>query len=200
VKPLGDQLIWLGWLMLPALAWSALPAVFLGRAKQPLARELHDKVLFADAEMNRADWLTAGAAMLGVIGIGFGLWWADAVAATIISLDITHDGYKNLKVAVADLMDKEPTVADHSRPDPLPLWVKNELLLLDWVKDAEVRLRELGHVFTGEAFVVPVDDTDLIERIEQASEHLLDLDWRLHELVITPVPEIQRPEPAGEDA
>jgi divalent metal cation (Fe/Co/Zn/Cd) transporter len=115
----------------PYGSWSALPAVFLGRAKQPLARELHDKVLFADAEMNRADWLTAGAAMAGVVGIGFGLWWADAVAASIISLDITHDGYKNLKVAFTDLMDKEPTVADHSRPNPLPLWVANELRAMD---------------------------------------------------------------------
>jgi cation diffusion facilitator family transporter len=199
VKPFGDQPIWLGWLMLGALAWSALPAVFLGRAKQPLAKELHDKVLFADAEMNRADWLTAGAAMLGVVGIGFGLWWADGVAATIISLDITHDGYKNLKVALADLMDKEPTVVDHSRADPLPLWVKNELLLLDWVKDAEVRLREEGHVFVGEAFVVPVDNEDLVGRMARANEHLLGLDWRLHELIISPVLEIQRPEPAGED-
>jgi cation diffusion facilitator family transporter len=199
VKPIGDNPIWLGWLMLPALAYSALPAIFLGRAKQPLAKELHDKVLFADAEMNRADWLTAGAAMLGVVGIGFGLWWADGVAATIISVDITHDGFKNLKVALADLMDKEPTVVDHSRPDPLPLWVKNELLLMDWVKDAEVRLREEGHVFVGEAFVVPVDDEDLVGRVERANERLLDLDWRLHELVIAPVPEIERPEPAGED-
>ena len=199
VKPIGDNPIWLGWLMLPALAYSALPAIFLGRAKQPLAKELHDKVLFADAEMNRADWLTAGAAMLGVVGIGFGLWWADGVAATIISVDITHDGFRNLKVALADLMDKEPTVVDHSRPDPLPLWVKNELLLMDWVKDAEVRLREEGHVFVGEAFVVPVDDEDLVGRVERANERLLDLDWRLHELVIAPVPEIVRPEPGGED-
>jgi cation diffusion facilitator family transporter len=199
VKPIGDNPIWLGWLMLPALAYSALPAIFLGRAKQPLAKELHDKVLFADAEMNRADWLTAGAAMLGVVGIGFGLWWADGVAATIISVDITHDGFKNLKVALADLMDKEPTVVDHSRPDPLPLWVKNELLLMDWVKDAEVRLREEGHVFVGEAVVVPVDDEDLVGRVERANHRLLDLDWRLHELVIAPVPEIERPEPAGED-
>ena len=200
VKPIGDNPVWLGWLMLAALAWSAVPAVFLGRAKQPLAKELHDKVLFADAEMNRADWLTAGAAMLGVVGIGFGLWWADGVAATIISLDITHDGYKNLKVAVSDLMDKEPTVVDHSKPDPLPLWVKNELMLMDWVKDAEVRLREAGHVFAGEAFVVPVDNDDLVGRIDRANQHLLGLDWRLHELVIAPVPEIHRPEPAGEDA
>jgi divalent metal cation (Fe/Co/Zn/Cd) transporter len=92
---LFGQTLWLGWLMLPALAWSVLPAVFLGRAKMPLAEELHDKVLYADAKMNKADWLTAGAAMVGVVGIGFGLWWLDAVAAALISLDITKDGFSN---------------------------------------------------------------------------------------------------------
>jgi cation diffusion facilitator family transporter len=198
VKPFGDRPIWLGWLMLAALAYSAVPQVILGRLKQPLARELNDKVLYADAEMNRADWMTAGAAMLGVIGIGLGLWWADAVAASIISVDIVRDGYKNLQVAVDDLMDKEPTVVDDARADPLPLWIKNQLMTMDWVKDAEVRLREAGHVFTGEAFVVPVDDHDLVGRIERANQRLLDLDWRLHELVIAPVREIDRPEPAGE--
>jgi len=198
VKPFGDRPIWLGWLMLGALAYSTVPQVLLGRLKQPLARELNDKVLYADAEMNRADWLTGVAAMAGVIGIGLGLWWADAVAASIISLDIVRDGGKNLRVAVDDLMDKEPTVVDDSRADPLPLWIKNELMLMDWVKDAEVRLREEGHVFVGEAFVVPVDNQDLVIRLERANQQLLDLDWRLHELVIAPVHEIDRPEPAGD--
>jgi cation diffusion facilitator family transporter len=136
VKPFGDRPIWLGWLMLAALAYSTAPQVLLGRLKQPLAKELNDKVLYADAEMNRADWLTGCAAMLGVVGIGLGLWWADSVAASIISLDIVRDGGKNLRVAIDDLMDKEPTVVDDSRADPLPLWVKNELMLMDWVKDA----------------------------------------------------------------
>jgi cation diffusion facilitator family transporter len=200
VKPFGDRPVWLGWLMLGALAYSTAPQVLLGRLKQPLAKELNDKVLYADAEMNRADWMTCGAAMLGVVGIGFGLWWADSVAASIISLDIVRDGYKNLKVAVDDLMDKEPTIVGDSRADPLPLWIKNQLMIIDWVKDAEVRVREAGHVFTGEAFVVPVDDEDLVGRIERANQVLLHLDWRLHELVIAPVHEIQRPEPAGEDS
>lgn len=51
--------IWLGWLMIGALIYSGIPPLILGRLKRPLAEQLHDKVLFADAKMNRADWLTA---------------------------------------------------------------------------------------------------------------------------------------------
>lgn len=37
---------------------------------------MHDKVLHADAKMNKADWMTAAAALVGVLGIGLGWWWA----------------------------------------------------------------------------------------------------------------------------
>ncbi len=87
IELFGHQ-IWLGWLMIGALLYTGIPVVFLRRKKLKLAAELHDKVLYADAEMNRADWMTAGAAILGIVGIGAGLWWADAVAAIFISLDI----------------------------------------------------------------------------------------------------------------
>src|SRR5918999_713341 len=119
VSPLGLGPVWLGWLMIAALAWSAIPAMLLGRAKLPLAAELHDKVLYADAKMNRANWLTAGAAIIGVLGIGIGLWWADAAAAIVISLDITRDGLINVRAAAADLMDSRPTRHDDSTTHPL---------------------------------------------------------------------------------
>jgi divalent metal cation (Fe/Co/Zn/Cd) transporter len=73
VEPLGLGPVWLGWLMIAALAWSAIPSVFLGLAKLPLAAQLHDKVLYADARMNRANWMTAGAAIVGILGIGVGV-------------------------------------------------------------------------------------------------------------------------------
>jgi cation diffusion facilitator family transporter len=198
VQLFGHQ-IWLGWLMLPALVWSAIPAFFLGRAKIPLARSLHDKVLYGDAVMNKADWLTAGAAMVGVIGIGFGLWWADAVAAAFISLDIIHDGYRNLKAVVADLMDERPKVVDDSQIDPLPERVRTELCNMSWVKDAQVRMREEGHVFFGEAFVVPRSDESLTSRIKKATNDLKAMDWRLHDLVLTPVEEIPKDHKEGPD-
>ena len=189
------QTVWLGWLMLPALAWSGLPAVFLGRAKIPLAEELHNKVLYADAKMNKADWLTASAAMVGVVGIGFGLWWVDAVAAALISLDITKDGVTNLRRAVVDLMDQAPTTIDKDEADPLRGELARMLRDLDWVADVDVRLREEGQVYFGEALVVPSDKVDIPEKIEDALERAHDLDWRIQDLSLTPVREL--PEQSG---
>ncbi len=184
------QTVWLGWLMLPALAWSGLPAVFLGRAKIPLAEELHNKVLYADAKMNKADWLTAGAAMVGVVGIGFGLWWLDAVAAALISLDITKDGVSNLRRAVVDLLDQAPTTVDHDEADPLRGKLAAMLQDLEWVEDVDLRLREEGQVYFGEALVVPSDETNITEKIEAALKQARDLDWRIHDLALTPVREL----------
>lgn len=193
----GEE-IWLGWLMLAALFYSALPAVLLGRAKLPLAASLHDKVLYADAKMNKADWLTAAAAGVGVLGIGLGYWWADAVAAIVISLDILHDGQTNVRTAVYDLLDRRPLRYDGSAVHPLPARVETELEKLDWVDAARVRLREEGHVFVGEADVVPGDARDLVRRIDEARQAMLALDWRLHELAITPVRSLaEQPEVSG---
>jgi cation diffusion facilitator family transporter len=197
VVPFGHP-VWLGWLLIPALVWSAVPAVFLGRAKMPLAATLHDKVLYADAKMNKADWLTASAAIVGVLGIAVGWWWTDAVAAIVIALDIVHDGWTNLRRAVADLMDSRPTTYDGSGPHPLVAQLEREAGALAWVRAARVRLREEGHVFAGDVLIVPErSEDDLVEALADARDRLMALDWRLHDLVMVPVPELdERPEPA----
>ena len=197
VQLYGHQ-IWLGWLMIPALIWSGVPAVIIGRKKLPLARQMHDKVLFADAKMNKADWLTASAAIVGVVGIAFGLWWLDPLAAAVISLDILHDGFTNVREVVKDLMDSRPTSIDHKQIDPLPARVETELRKLPWVDDAHVRMREDGHVFYGEAFVVASDERGLVAKVESAVTDMKALDWRLHDLVVMPVAELPPgpPEPS----
>ena len=194
VQPWGDP-IWLGWFMLVALAYTSIPIAIMGRIKIKLARDLHDKVLFADAEMNKADWMTGAAAMIGVLGIGFGIWWADAVAALVISLDIVFDGLKNLKASVADLMDRRPMAVDHKSNDPLPVRVENELKKLPWVADARVRLREEGHVYFGDAMVIPRSEGNLVSEIGAAREMIHGLDWKLHDVVVMPVAEFPADEP-----
>lgn len=187
---LFENQIWLGWLMIPALLYSGIPMLILGRMKMPLARALHDKSLYADARMMRADWLTTTAASLGVLGISVGLWWADAVAATIISISIVSDGWENLRQVTADLMDHVPTTVDHQMADPLPAKVEAAVRALPWVKDVRVRLREEGHVYFGEVYVVPSTERDLLRNIERAHEDIRSMDWRLHDVVIAPTTEL----------
>ena len=192
--------IWLGWLMLPVLLWSAAPAFLLGRAKLPLARCMHDKVLYTDADMNKADWMTAVAAMTGVIGVGLGFWWTDAVAAMAISLSVTRDGFSNLREVITNLMDETPKSTDRSRFDPLPAQIQDFVKQLPWVADAQVRMREEGHVCFGEVFVVISDATDLVNRLSAATQQCAELDWRVHDIVLVPVASLDalpcREEPA----
>src|SRR5690606_37815524 len=168
---------WLGWLMLPVLIWSVVPAVFLGGAKLPLAVTMHDKVLHADATMNKADWMTGTAALVGVVGIGFGYWWADSVAAGLIALDVAWDGFAHLREVVADLMDERPKTIARSEPDRLPEKLESLLEQLPWVEEAHVRLREEGHVFYGEGFVKVRDADQLVRRLTEATAACQDLDW-----------------------
>ena len=193
VSVAGHQ-VWLGWLMIPAAAYSAFPAMVIGRMKLPLARELHDKVLHADAKMNKADWLTGVAAILGVTGIAFGLWWADALAAGVIAADIFHDGTQNVRTAVQDLMDRAPMHVDGDAKEGLPARVVTEMKKLAWVRDARARMREEGHVFFGEVFVVPVSDEDLTRNVAEATRALHELDWRIHDVVLTPVAHLEDPD------
>ena len=186
---LGHE-VWSGWLMVAVLAYTIVPPVLLGRAKMPLAEELHDRVLFADADMNKADWMTAVGGIVGVLGIGVGLWWADAVAALFISGSILHDGWKNLRSAVAALMDARATTVDGSSPHPLTDRIDETLRALPWVVQAESRVRDQGHVFHVESFVVPRHGMPTQDELQDAWRRVTDLDWKVQDLVVVPVDEL----------
>lgn len=186
---LGHE-IWSGWLMVAVLAYTIVPPVLLGRAKMPLAEQLHDRVLYADADMNKADWMTAVGGIVGVLGIGVGLWWADAVAALFISGSILHDGLRNLRSAVAALMDARATTVDGTRPHPLHDRIDATLRGLPWVARAGSRVRDEGHVFHVEAFVVPHDGMPTQEQLQGAWDAVTDLDWKVQDLVVVPVDQL----------
>src|SRR5690606_15502330 len=111
--------VWMGWIMIAVLSLTVVPPILLGRAKMELAKQLHNKVLYADADMNKADWMTAVGSMVGVAGIGVGLWWMDATVAIFIASTILLDGVKNMRGAITDLMDTRATTFDEAKPHPL---------------------------------------------------------------------------------
>jgi cation diffusion facilitator family transporter len=184
---------WQGWPMYPVLLWGAIPPFFLGRAKMPLANTIHDKVLYADADMNKADWMTAAAAMVGITGVGLGYWWADSVAAAAISASILRDGCGNLKQVVLDLMNESPEQVDRSGRDDLPSVVNRHLRQLPWIDDVQVRMREDGHVYFGEAFVSVNNDEQLTQKLHEATISCRELNWRIHEIVLVPVVSLDAP-------
>lgn len=187
--PLFGHVIWTGWLALGALLWSAIPAFFLGRAKRRAADALHDKTLAADAEINAADWQSASAAMVGMIGVGFGLWWADAVAALVISLEIIRSGWSELKTALGDIMDRRPHKLLEKEEDPVSDDLGRFFLELPWVDDAIVRVRERGREFTAEAHVIPKAVEVSVADLCSASEKAREIDPRLADVTIAPVRE-----------
>jgi len=189
----GHQ-IWLGYLMIAAMLYSTYPAMLLGKKKLPLAKKLHEKNLFTDANMNKADWMTATASIFGIIGIGLGWWWADSVAALVIAADIVHDGYKNLRQAVLDLMDQVPKTVDNQQTDPLIDEIKATLAKQDWIKDFNIRLREEGHIYLGEGFVIPAQEENLTQLIENTSHAVEKLNWRIQEFLIVPVKDLPEDE------
>jgi divalent metal cation (Fe/Co/Zn/Cd) transporter len=125
---------------------------------------------------------------VGTLGIGVGLWWAAAVAALFISGSILKDGLSNLKVAVRALMDARAETYDGRDPHPLVLALDEQLTALDWVEEARSRVRDQGHVFHVESFVVPRRGYNpTLEDLRLAREMSVDLDWKVDDMVVIPV-------------
>lgn len=179
--------MWMGWPMLAALAYGVVIPFTLSFFQERLSARIHEKTVFADAKMSKADWMTGLAASIGILGVGLGFWWMDALAGALISLDIMLDGYRNLREATGDTLDRHPRFTSKVKPSELNANLEKRLLAMPWVEKAEVRLREEGHVFSGEAFVVPRSDENLSRHITEATRELIKQDWRLYEIVITPV-------------
>jgi divalent metal cation (Fe/Co/Zn/Cd) transporter len=187
VQILG-QTIWLGWLMVAVMAVVIVgPVFFYGPAKSKLAPVLHNKLLYADADMAKADWQTTVASIVGVLGVGVGAWWLDGVAALFISLGIIWDGFRNTRTAVVDLMDQRARTYDSKHPHPLGSDIVRYLRSRPWVARAGVRMRDQGQVFHVEAFVVPHRRKVSMADLTAAAEGVADLDWKMQDVVVIPV-------------
>jgi divalent metal cation (Fe/Co/Zn/Cd) transporter len=187
---LFGHVVWTGWLGIAVLVWSSVPAYFLGRAKRQSAEVLNDKTLSADADVNSADWQSAAAAIIGLLGVAFGLWWADAAAAVLISLEIIRSGWSEFRSALGSVLDRRPRTVDEKEDDPIPARITEFLKGQPWIKDVVVRVRERGRELTAEAHVVPRSDQVSVEEISRTGELACGLDSRLADVTIAPVSEL----------
>ncbi len=177
--------VWLGWLMVIALAYSMIPQIILGRLKQPVAKRLHDKVLYTDALMQKADWTTGIAGIAGILGIAVGWWWADAAAALLISFEILRDGLRQLRIATAELVDGVPRELDSNAiaADAAAL----EQVLRNEFPNAKIRLRETGRYIL--AHVEGASLTPSLRPLETYWPGREDTAWRLAGISFDPAAE-----------
>ncbi len=178
------QTVWLGWFMVAVMSVVVIGPFFYGRAKAKLAPTLHNKVLYADADMAKADWTSTVASIVGVLGVGIGLWWLDGAAALFISLGIIWDGWRNSRGAVRDLIDQRARTEDDARPHPLIARVANRVDEFGWVRESAVRMRDMGQVFHVEVFVVPAREEVTLAEVEEAREAVAALDWKVQDVVL----------------
>ena len=174
--------IWMGWPMIAVLLWSTIPSMILGRMKLPLARTINDKVLHTDADMQKADWMTGVAAIAGVVGIGYGFWFADAAAAGLISIGILKDGIRELRAATAELVDGAPRALDQDVVAEEANTLKDELQR--YFDACEVRLRETGRVIHAE---VAAPSPTTVPALEDLWPGEPDRSWRFARLTFVPL-------------
>lgn len=175
--------IWLGWLMLAAQLYALIPPLIIGRKELPLAETLNDKLLHTDALMNKANWMTGAAGIAGIVGLGLGWWWADSVAAAIISIDIIHDGWKALRSSTAELIDGAPRAL--SSPDLSDEAQALKARLEQCYPGADVRLRETGRLIHAEVHGVSSPQEPIDPRAHwPADEQRL---WRLAQIAFVPL-------------
>ncbi|MGO2793268.1 cation transporter, partial [Microbacterium gubbeenense] len=136
--------VWLGWLMVVVMSLIVIGPFIYGPPKRRAARVLHNKILAADGDMAKADWHTNAASIVGVLGVGMGLWWLDGAAAMFISIGIVLDGFRNSRAALADLMDQRALTFDSSALHPEISRALSALHALEWIDEAGVRVRDIG--------------------------------------------------------
>ncbi|NLP83808.1 cation transporter [Microbacterium sp. CFH 90308] len=184
---LFGQTVWLGWIMVAVMSVIVIGPFFYGHAKAKLAPMLHNKLLYADADMAKADWQTNAASIVGVLGIGVGWWWLDGAAALFISLGIVWDGWRNARAAVRDLIDQRARTEDDAEPHPLIDRIADCVDGMPWVSECAVRMRDMGQVFHIEVFVVPRRDRVRVSELEDARTAIAALDWKVQDVVVVPV-------------
>lgn len=180
---LWGQETWMGWIMIAALLYSVIPPVILGHKKKKLARTLQDKVLYTDANMNAADWMTGLAGVAGLLGIALGWWWADAVAAGVIGLDVLRDGLRNLRISTATLLDGAPRCLESADIHPDVEKIRSAL-----PEGYDLRARE-----TGRYIRIEVSQGQSVQPPPDLTRALLDDEhWRLVAITAPGSEDLQR--------
>jgi cation diffusion facilitator family transporter len=131
----------------------------VARYKKRVGARIQSNTLLADAKHSWLDAVASAGALLGLVGVAAGLWWADGVAGLLVTGFIVHVGWEVTSDVVAHLMDSvEPQVLFDS---------EEAALSVAGVEHAHLRGRWLGRTLLVEveAFIPSATRLDEAERL-----------------------------------
>jgi cation diffusion facilitator family transporter len=93
------------WLGVAAAAVGIVGNQIVARYKLRVGTRIQSNTLVADAKHSWLDAVASAGALLGLVGVACGLWWADGVAGLLVSGFIVHVGWEVTSDVIGHLMD-----------------------------------------------------------------------------------------------
>ena len=93
------------WLGVAAAAVGIVGNQIVARYKLRVGTRIQSNTLVADAKHSWLDAIASAGALLGLIGVACGLWWADGVAGLLVTAFIVHVGWEVTSDVLSHLMD-----------------------------------------------------------------------------------------------
>jgi cation diffusion facilitator family transporter len=124
------------WLGVAAAAVGIVGNQIVARYKLRVGTRIQSNTLVADAKHSWLDAIASAGALLGLVGVACGLWWADGVAGLLVTWFIVHVGWEVTSDVLSHLMDAvDPEILTKA---------ESAALALDRVDHVHVRARWLG--------------------------------------------------------
>jgi cation diffusion facilitator family transporter len=93
------------WLGVAAAAVGIVGNQIVARYKLRVGTRIQSNTLVADAKHSWLDAVASAGALLGLVGVACGLWWADGVAGLLVTGFIVHVGWEVTSDVISHLMD-----------------------------------------------------------------------------------------------
>lgn len=135
------------------------------------AKKAKSQSLMAQAWDHRADTITSFGAVVGIVGVIFGVYFIDPLISIIISLFILRLGFKIIKAGISQVVDESADDEQVKRIKELVMSnenvisideIKTRMFGLNFYVDLEISLD--GNLSLEEAHAISEDIHDLIEK------------------------------------
>jgi cation diffusion facilitator family transporter len=143
------------WLGMAAAAVGIVGNQIVARYKLRVGTRIQSNTLVADAKHSWLDAIASAGALLGLVGVACGLWWADGVAGLLVTGFIVHVGWEVTSDVLSHLMDSvDPNVIAAA---------ESAALAVPGVDHVHVRARWLGRTLLVEVEGFLVSRTPLAD-------------------------------------